>query len=93
METAPYVSNPIAYAANLADDGAWLRQRVDAFWALPENQDMECVDNHRIALVGVLSEEAAYDFVRDGGCCGSFDTVMGPSPMGRSYRYGFNYGH
>lgn len=75
------------------EEGLWLVQATAGFWAEAEDGEYECVDNHRLALVGEASDEAEYDEAARTGCCGSVDVELGPSPSGRTYRYGFNHGH
>jgi hypothetical protein len=66
--------------------GAW-------FEANGGNDEFDCSDNFRLCRVGDPIGEAEYEEIRNGGCCGSVDTEIGPSPAGHVYRYGFNYGH
>jgi hypothetical protein len=70
----------------------WLLSQVDGFWDLHEDE-YECVDNVRLADDGDELERQAYGAAVDGGCCGGHDREFGGSPAGRTYLYGFNYGH
>lgn len=65
---------------------------ISKFWEGCEQGDYEYADNFRIATVGNAEEEAAYEEVQAGGCCGYFDTVM-ETLDGKEFRWGFNYGH
>lgn len=69
----------------------WLRSQMERIEA--EFADEPCVDNFRLADKSVDSQVRAYDDAVATGCCGSFDTEFGPSPGGRTYLWGFNYGH
>lgn len=90
---ALHVRNPHSYMATLdAGEAVWLRVQLESFWQMPDN-DLECVDNYRMCLRDEPTHEAAYEEAMDEGCCGSVDVQFGPSPLGRFYRYGFNYGH
>ncbi len=74
----------------------WLRAELDAWWMsqataeFPDDEPFPCADNFRLALKG---DEASYEEAVCNGCCGSVDIEVGPSPSGRTYLYGFNYGH
>ena len=71
---------------------SWLREELTrVLWS--QDDDYECSDNFRCALVGDSSSEEAYERQAAEGCCGQVDVKLGPSPEGREYRYGFNYGH
>jgi hypothetical protein len=59
----------------------------------PNGDRFEYSDNTRIAIKGDLGSELVYEDRRDAGCCGSVDVELGPSPTGRTYLFGFNYGH
>jgi len=93
MSNRQYVSQPTSYFAALGTEGDWLHRQVSDFWDKPENQDLECVDNGRVCDEGIPEEAAAYRELQESGCCGSCDVTFGPSPTGRTYSYGFNYGH
>lgn len=56
------------------------------------SDDLEYMDNLRIARIGDKAQEAAYFDARDQGCCGSVDTIKMCSSA-RQYRIGCNYGH
>ncbi len=70
----------------------WLRRQVVGFWDDAGNS-FDGVDNVRIACVDDHDEYVAYEDAISDGCCGSNDMEFGPSPAGRTYRYGFNFGH
>jgi len=71
-------------------DIEWLAWQITDFWA---QNEFEFVDNDRLAIKGDDSSARAYDFQVLSGCCGFHDVEFGPSPSGRMYLYGFNYGH
>jgi hypothetical protein len=73
-----------------SDESAWLHLQIIT---VLESGDWEYMDNVRLALVGDSELEQHYERIRDDGCCGSCDHRFGPSPSGRFYMYGFNYGH
>lgn len=91
------VCDPELYSIALAlephgdEEAAWLQRQVAAFW--DRAGDYECVDNTRLARSGDPAEVCAYEAAREGGCCGSEDVELGPSPRGHVYLYGFNHGH
>jgi hypothetical protein len=74
-------------------DIQWLADQIRAHWEKPENADLECVDNGRLAVQGDTLTAEVYDDQCNHGCCGSCDTQFGPSPSGLTYLYGYNYGH
>lgn len=55
--------------------------------------EFEFVDNERLCLEGDSEGEAEYHEEARNGCCGFFDTRLGPSPSGKYYMFGFNHGH
>ncbi len=59
-------------------------------WMMAEVGD-PCVDNFRYAWSDNGAECAAYDHLREKGCCGSFDELV--TINGREARIGCNYGH
>lgn len=67
-------------------------------WALDElqryidDQDLDYADNIRVAERGT-DEEYNYDDVKNGGCCGSFDTELFYRPTAKWILIGCNYGH
>jgi hypothetical protein len=71
-------------------DSAFVHEQITALY---DEIDDPCIDNVRFALVGDPQSECDYDAARDTGCCGSVDRRVGPSPSGRFYMIGFNYGH
>jgi hypothetical protein len=71
----------------------WLGAQIADFWSKPENEDYDNTDNNRIAIKDDPTSCAVYDDDAGNGCCGSCDVEFGPSPSGRTYLYGFNYGH
>lgn len=73
-------------------DTTSLARREAAIW-LDEQAEhgYEYADNFRIAEVGNVEEEEAYDRAAERGCCGFFDTQK--SFWGVLFRLGFNYGH
>lgn len=67
------------------------------FWQNPTN-DFEYTDDFRLARKNVLEEVAAYQKIKDSGCCGSFDTeatfqFKKDQPQEITIMYGFSYGH
>jgi len=71
---------------------SWLREELNRMlWS--QDNGFECSDNFRCALVGDSLSEEVYEHVAREGCCGQIDIKLGPSPAGREYLYGFNYGH
>ena len=77
------------------EEANWLLDAVHAWWEEndPEGDRYEYADNRRLALVGDEASQAVYDEMALEGCCGSMDVALGPSPAGRTYLFGFNYGH
>jgi hypothetical protein len=76
------------------DEYNWLRSKIDAMWEqLDTDGGFECVDNFRCCLKGHAQSVELYFEAMDQGCCGSYDTEFGVSPLGHTYGYGFNYGH
>jgi hypothetical protein len=60
---------------------------------LPRWEDeLECMDNLRIARIGNKAQEETYFYRQAGGCCGFMDTIKMCSSA-RQYRIGCNYGH
>jgi hypothetical protein len=76
-------------------DGSFIRGYLTAWYQAEEDkgEDFDCADNHRTCQVGNLEEMALYEQQEQAGCCGKVDIEFGPSPTGKMYRYGFNYGH
>ena len=93
MDNSQYVTQPVSYFVALGKEGDWLHRQVADFWDRDENQDLEFVDNGRVADEGVPAEVEAYEEAVRQGCCGCVDVTFGPSPSGRTYMYGFNHGH
>lgn len=93
MSNRQYVGQPVSYFAALGTEGDWLHRQVSGFWDKDENRDLECVDNGRVCDDSIPDEVEAYREIQEAGCCGCCDTSFGPSPSGRTYSYGFNYGH
>lgn len=58
----------------------------------PNQDQFDCVDNHRYAISGNAEHEAAYDEAIKNGCCGFVDVVLNLAD-GTVLLYGFNYGH
>ena len=75
-----------------AEEAQWLSGELKKFWDSVDESDYENSDNFRMAIKGGPSE-AAYEDARADGCCGFSDIEIGPSPLGHTYLYGFNYGH
>lgn len=74
------------------EEVSFIEQELEKFW-IENDGEFEFMDNYRLGRVGDAAEEAEYDEIARTGCCGSHDMVIGPSPGGHSYRYGFNHGH
>lgn len=79
-------------------DENWLNCRINEFWAdaaqdAGDAEAYECSDNYRLACKQVEGEMSEYEQAQFRGCCGSVDVEFGPSPEGKTYVYGFNYGH
>ncbi len=51
----------------------------------------EFADNYRFCEVGNKEDEALYQRICDGGCCGFYDTEV--IFEDKKYMVGFNYGH
>lgn len=54
-------------------------------------QDLDCVDNWRVARKDNPEEVRAYETARDDGCCGFYDTEV--LVDGVIFMIGCNYGH
>lgn len=68
--------------------------RANAFLvAMIDEQELDCVDNERIAMVDDLEQVVAYDAIRENGCCGSLDELYIDSETGMTFMVGCNYGH
>lgn len=57
----------------------------------PDGYEFEYQDNHRYAILGNAQQEADYDELERGGCCGSVNTEI--KVVDVTILYGFNYGH
>lgn len=57
----------------------------------PDGYEFENQDNHRYAIKGNVEQEAAYDELERGGCCGSVNTEIVVGDV--TIIYAFNYGH
>jgi len=84
------------YLALFGEDASWVEAQIKAFWdrAYAEAGDDDPyprMDCGRIARKGVQEQEVEYEATRS--CCGQVDVEFGPSPLGHTYMYGFNYGH
>ena len=70
-------------------------EQKDVAWqilnAIVDGLRLDCVDNHRVGLVGDQYDEALYQSSVDSGCCGYYDKVV--SIGGELWRIGCNYGH
>lgn len=62
-----------------------------AFSAAYEAVDDPCCDNERVADMDSPDEVAAYEAAAAEGCCGSYEGTV--TVGGRTFRFGFNYGH
>ena len=70
------------------------RQRAAAFLAnLIESEDLDYVDNERIANADDLEEVAAFEAARRGGCCGSLNREYFDAETGITFLVGCNHGH
>jgi len=56
-----------------------------------EDDGYECMDNLRVARVGIFAEERAYENQKSEGCCGIYDEES--EIEGQKDLVGFNYGH
>lgn len=85
------------YSEKYGTDAQWVSDQIDAWWASNNTTDeegyerFECLSDVRLARKGDLEEEQAYEDAMS--CCGQMDVEFGPSPLGYTYMYGFNYGH
>ncbi len=70
-----------------ADDRAELNQIIEGWY-----DDLEHMDNLRVARIGDSAQEKEYWRMADSGCCGSMDIIHMCSSA-RQYRLGCNYGH
>lgn len=66
----------------------WIQQNFQRLMAGLDNPD-----NERIAEVGNVDDEAAYERALANGCCGFTDVIVTHRKSGRRFRFGFNYGH
>jgi len=77
-----------------ADEARWFNEEVTRAWdQIDADGGADYSDNFRMALMGDAEAEAAYFEAQSNGCCGSMEHAFGPSPAGKIYLYGFNYGH
>lgn len=74
-------------------DRDWLREKMAEAEGDDPQGDWECQDNLRLAVEGDVASENAYEDARRSGCCGFFDVRFDGAPSGRTYLWGFNYGH
>lgn len=74
-----------------AEDRTWLEGRMAEEGA--EYEDEPCQDNFRLADESDPAQVEAYEDAAREGCCGSADFRFEGSPSGRTYLWGFNYGH
>lgn len=73
---------------SIPDDDRYEISAVIDAW----KDDLDCMDNVRVARMGNEAHEAAYERARDCGCCGFMDIIKMCSSA-RQYRIGCNYGH
>lgn len=66
---------------------------LDELNKIVDNEDLECADSMRIAEAGDEAEEALYEEIAKGGCCGSMDTEVFYRPTHKRIKIGCNYGH
>lgn len=61
----------------------------------PNCENYEYADNSRYAVKGNSEQEAAYEKIRDGGCCGFCDVELEVTDENGTHTllFGFNYGH
>lgn len=64
---------------------------IEYLYVAVNEEDVENVDNFRIAKLDDLKEMAIYEKLKEDGCCGSSDNII-DTPDGK-YMVGFNYGH
>jgi hypothetical protein len=57
-----------------------------------DNNEYEYSDNRRYAVPGNAEQEAAYEQIKNDGCCGFCDVELQCSD-GSTLWYGFNWGH
>lgn len=79
-------------------DALWLNLQIEAWWNAEQDTagDLDpypCSDNFRLCCNEDPKEVEEYNVLAEDGCCGSVDVKFGPSPSGKTYTYGFNYGH
>lgn len=92
QELVQLVFHPLSYIGNLPDaEGSWLRSQIDSFWETHSEDEFEHSDCFRLARMDIEDEQV--EFENTASCCGSCETVFGPSPQGVFYTWGFNYGH
>lgn len=107
MNVKDYVKHTYAYSA-LRDgrilerfgpkEAKWVENQITKFWQAhidgrTGREDFEYADNTRLAVLGDVEDMKRFQEIEDSGCCGSYTTRFGPSPMNFIYIYGFNYGH
>ncbi len=95
MDTTKYLT-----ALELSDpaDHEFLVNAVANWWQSQEDENgghdyYEYADNFRYAVKGDEGQMMTYEAVQRHGCCGFHDDEFGPAPSGKTYLYGFNYGH
>ena len=73
------------------DDGGLFEKIQNRFKEIVAEEQTECNDNFRIAIVGNELLEYMYEKERKSGCCGSHDEEYKIGEF--VFRIGYNYGH
>ena len=66
-----------------------IRTRLDE---IIEDEGLECADRFRFTPMDDDEGMHQFEFVKDGGCCGSFERIV-EDATGRKWLIGCNYGH
>lgn len=84
-----------AEMAGYGEDAVWLSAQIEVFWSVASEAEASdgSFDNFRVARAGDKDSEERFNEAESEGCCGCGGGVFGPSPLGHTYWYGFNYGH
>ena len=73
-----------------AEERQWAYEQLQN---LIDSEELDYVDNYRVAEVGDSAEEAEYERIRDEGCCGSVNQVYTHPTTGKQILVGCNWGH
>lgn len=71
--------------------GTFLAKRIGS--AIRSTGPDPCIDGFRVADTAIDSEVDEYERIKSAGCCGFYDDRITHYKSGRTFRFGFNFGH